>query len=65
MQGELELKRKVDKLLLWIYSLNFWPVWGVRLGDPNQGRYAVGSCLLDVINTLREGDYMRLVWFAA
>lgn len=24
--------------------------------DPNQGRY-VGSCLLDVINTLRKGDY--------
>lgn len=25
--------------------------------DPNQGRYVVGSCLLDVINTLRKGDY--------
>lgn len=35
------------------------------MGDPNQGRYVVGSCLLDVINTLWEGDYARLVWLAA
>lgn len=30
------------------------------MGDPNQGRYVVGCCLLDMINTLREGDNMRL-----
>lgn len=27
-----ELKRKVAKLLLWLYSLSFWLVWGVRWG---------------------------------